>query len=309
MRVAAIDCGTNSIRLLVADADEGGLVDLTRQMRVVRLGQDVDRTGRLADEALGRTFAATEEYAGLIRDLGVERVSFVATSASRDASNADVFMDGVEERLGVRPQIIPGTREAELSFLGATTGLGLQLPDPVLVVDIGGGSTEFARGRAGRLESSISMNMGSVRVTERFLKQGLRNEAVAFIRGLLAEADVTVDFQTVGALVGVAGTVTTVTANHLRLDKYRPDRIHGTQMSVEQVLASCRELEQATVADMEAMHFMHPGRRDVIAAGALIWSELVGAVDAAVRSSGRDLGRVVTSEHDILDGIALDLAR
>lgn len=324
-RVAAIDCGTNSIRLLVADAtrrDDGGvdLVDVVRLMEVVRLGQGVDRTGRFTPEALERTLAATDRYAALCREHGVGAVRFVATSATRDASNRDAFIDGVRERLGVEPEVISGTEEASLSFAGAVRVLATEAGDDgapggpdggsadgaVLVVDIGGGSTELVRGDAtGALEASISLDVGCVRLTERHLAGDPPTEAEvaaarADVRAALAAAARDVPLDGVRTLVGVAGSVTTVTAHALRLPRYEPERIDGARLEVGEVLRACDDLLGATREARAALPFMHPGRVDVIGAGALVWAEVI----AAVTASSPRLRTVTTSEHDILDGIA-----
>lgn len=221
-RVAGIDCGTNSIRLLIADVEwrpDGGveLTDVTRLMEVVRLGQGVDRTGEFAPEALARTLLATDKYAALCREHGVGEVRFVATSATRDARNRDAFVDGVAERLGVAPEVISGTEEASLSFAGAVRVLGPASPGPALVVDIGGGSTELVVGSAGSSpQASISLDVGCVRMTERHLATDPPTEAEvaaarADIRDALDRAEGTVPLAEVGTVVGVAGSVTTVT--------------------------------------------------------------------------------------------------
>jgi len=311
--VAAIDCGTNSIRLLVAEVDAatGALTDLTRQMRVVKLGQGVDRTGEFAAEALERTFAALDAYAATCRDLGVERTRFVATSATRDARNRDLFLDGVHARLGVTPEVISGNEEASLSFRGVVSAVA-GAPSPYLVVDLGGGSTELALG-SGELESAYSMDVGCVRLTERHLVSDpptveQQAAAVADVRAALAVATQTVPIGQAATLIGVAGSITTVTAHALGLSRYDPIAIHGATLPVEQVIASCDALIAATYAERAAMGFMHPGRVEAIGAGALVWREVVTAVADAVAASGGQLATVTTSEHDILDGIALSIA-
>ncbi|HLV55207.1 MAG TPA: Ppx/GppA phosphatase family protein [Actinotalea caeni] len=314
-RVAAIDCGTNSIRLLVADATTGPdgaaeLSDVVRLMEVVRLGQGVDRTGELAPEALERTLAATDTYAALCEEHGVEAVRFVATSATRDARNRDVFVDGVRERLGVEPEVISGTEEAALSFAGAVRALARE-DGPALVVDIGGGSTELVLGdvgpTAGPPTASTSLDMGCVRMTERHLATDppTAEEIAAAerdVRDALESGAAVVPLGGVRTLVGVAGSVTTVTAHALHLDRYRPEAINGARLPVADVLAACEELLHATRAERAALPYMHPGRVDVIGAGALVWAEVVRRVAA---DSGIDT--VVASEHDILDGIALSV--
>jgi len=309
-RVGAIDCGTNSIRLLVADVDPGTgqLVDLDRQMRVVRLGQDVDRTGRLAPEALERTLRATRDYADRCAELGVERVRFVATSASRDAENRQDFVDGVHRLLGVEPEVVSGAEEAHLSFLGATRELVAEgLHGPFVVADIGGGSTEAVRGGSD-VEAALSVDVGCVRLTERHLAGDPPTPAQ--VRAARADVDAAlnrvaavVPLQGVATLVGLAGSVTTVAATVLKLDAYEPARIHHARLAVDDVRSACDRLLAMSHAERAALPFMHPGRVDVIGAGALIWRRVV---DRLVAESG--LEEVVVSEHDILDGIAFSVA-
>ena len=313
-RVAAIDCGTNSIRLLVADVDlaAGTLVDVVRRMEVVRLGQGVDRTGRIAPEALERTLDACRRYAAEARELGAGPVRFVATSASRDAENRQEFVDGVRDAFGVEPEVISGGEEAALAFRGATAVLGGKHPGPYLVVDLGGGSTEIVLGATSPV-ASWSMDVGCVRMTERHLESDPPSTeeiaaAVADVEAALDEAGRTVPFGRAATLVGLAGTVTTVTAHALDLDEYDPELIDGAVLPVDRVLASCRTLLGMSRKRRAALPFMHPGRVDVIGAGALVWSGVVSRVQAEVGRSGGRLGTVVTSEHDILDGIAWSAA-
>ncbi|MBD3780878.1 MAG: Ppx/GppA family phosphatase [Micrococcales bacterium] len=313
-RVAAIDCGTNSIRLLVADVDPsaGTLVDLDRRMEVVRLGQGVDRTGRIAPEALARTLDATRRYAQVCADLGVEAVRFVATSASRDAENRDEFVAGVREALGVEPEVIGGVEEAALSFRGATGVLGARHDAPYLVVDLGGGSTEVVLGD-GSPEAAYSMDVGCVRITERHLRSDppAADEVGAAVRDVRAALDVAaaeVPFGRTATLVGLAGSVTTVTAHALGLPAYDPAAIDGSVLPVDAVVAACDDLLARDRASRAALGFMHPGRVDVIGAGALVWREVVQRVRAEVAAAGGELTEVVTSEHDILDGIAWSVA-
>ena len=311
-RVAAVDCGTNSIRLLVADVDAAGnLTELDRRMEVVRLGQGVDRTGELAPEALERTLAATRQYATAIKAAGAQRVRFVATSATRDARNRDAFFDGVRDALGVDVEVISGHEEAELSFRGATSGVAGAHAGPYLVVDLGGGSTELVLG-TDAVDASISMDVGSVRMTERHLHSDPPSAAEieaarADVRAHLDDAVRAVPLGSTTTLVGLAGSITTVTAHALGLTEYRRERVHGARLPVETVLASCAALLAAPRAERTAMGFLHPGRVDVIAAGALVWSEVIQRVVADVRAAGGSLTHVVTSEHDILDGIALSM--
>lgn len=316
-RVAAIDCGTNSIRLLIAEkiSPSEPLRDLIREMRIVRLGQGVDKTGMLAPQAIDRTLEATREYKQMIDEYGVTRIRFVATSASRDASNRDVFVDGVREILGVEPEVIPGHEEAALSFAGALSSVPVHCARPALVVDIGGGSTELVLG-TDTVEQSISLNVGSVRVTEKFLADADpgtgtpldgRVAASDWIDSQLDRAEEQVDLRRVGTLVGVAGTVTTVTAQALGLTSYQPERIDGAALNVEEHQEAIEFFVNEPVAVKAELGFMPPGREDVIAAGALVWERIIDRVRARVREDGRDLGMIVTSEHDILDGIAASL--
>jgi len=314
VRVAAIDCGTNSIRLLVADVDRTSkrLVDHVRLMEVVRLGQGVDQTGMLAPEALARTFAATSRYAQICAAYGVERIRFVATSATRDASNRSDFVAGVKAAIGVEPEVVSGDEEALLSFQGAVSVLGGAHEGPYLVVDLGGGSTEMVLGTTSPV-ASYSMNVGCVRMTERHLKSDPPTEdeiqaAARDINAAIDEASKIVPIGRTATLVGLAGTITTVTAHALKLRSYDRDKINGAVLSLKDVQASCKDLMERTRAERAALTFMHPGRVDVIGAGSLVWSTLVARVQAAVAQAGGALRTTVTSEHDILDGIALSLA-
>jgi exopolyphosphatase / guanosine-5'-triphosphate,3'-diphosphate pyrophosphatase len=306
-RVAALDCGTNSLRLLVADVDGDELSDVVRRMEVVRLGEGVDRTGRLSEAALERTFRVLDEYAEIIASSGVDRVRMVATSATRDAANREVFVAGVTERLGVPPEVIGGDEEAALSFDGATRELRARmvgLEPPYLVVDIGGGSTEFVLGDVDGPRSSRSVDVGCVRLTERHLHadpptQAQIDAVVADISAAIDLAAATVAVQDARTLVGLAGSVTTVVAIALGLDSYDPQRIHHARVSAAQVSAVTAQLLAATRVERAAMSVMHPGRVDVIGGGALV-------LDTIMRRCGFDA--VVASEHDILDGIAFSAA-
>ncbi|MET7473391.1 Ppx/GppA phosphatase family protein [Streptomyces sp. NPDC005648] len=311
-RVAAVDCGTNSIRLLVADVDPatGELVDLDRRMTIVRLGQGVDRTGRLAPEALERTFAACREYAAVIKEHGAERVRFVATSASRDAENRDEFVRGVLDILGVEPEVVTGDQEAEFSFTGATRELAGSdhLDRPYLVVDIGGGSTEFVVGEE-HVRAARSVDVGCVRMTERHLvRDGAvtdppSEEQIAAMRAdierALDLAEETVPLAEARTLVGLAGSVTTVSAIAQELPEYDSERIHHSRVSYERVREISEWLLRSTHAERAAVPSMHPGRVDVIAAGALVLLSIMERIGAR---------EVVVSEHDILDGIGWSLA-
>jgi exopolyphosphatase/guanosine-5'-triphosphate,3'-diphosphate pyrophosphatase len=314
-RVAAIDCGTNSIRLLVADVpDDGGPhTDLVRRMEIVRLGQGVDATGRLAPEAIERTRVVLEQYAAAARELGAGAVRMVATSATRDAANRDDFEEMVVATLGQKPDVVPGREEAELSFLGATAGLdaaaaaqGSPAPrPPFLVVDIGGGSTEFVLGDASGVRAARSVDIGCVRLTERHLHSDPPNadeiqRTEADIRAALTLVVEEVPVAEAATLVGLAGSVTTVAALALGLPEYDPVAIHGSRIPVGAVRSVTAGLLTATRERRAALPVMHPGRVDVIGAGSLVLRVLMDAFA---------LDEVVVSEHDILDGIALRLAR
>ena len=313
-RVGAIDCGTNTIKLLVADLDpeSGEEQTLEREMRIVRLGQDVDRTGRLADEALARTFAAVEEYAGIIAAHHVDRVRFCATSASRDAANAEVFMAGVRERLGIEPEVVSGDVEAQLTYDGATRALP-DVPTPVLVVDIGGGSTELILGGPatgsghrghGNVLAARSLDIGSVRITERLMPSDppTADELAAATRAVDGALDGLaghgVHLDEAATVVGVAGTITTVAALLLELEAWDRDRVHHARFPVGDVHALAERLAAMTVAEREGLR-VPPGRSDVIGAGALI-------LDRVLRRTGADT--LLVSDSDILDGIAWSVA-
>ena len=329
-RVAAIDCGTNTIRLLIAEADrdQSGrprLEVLRRRNEIVRLGQGVDRTGLLDPEALERTLRVVAAYAADCDELGVapgEAVRrFVATSATRDASNREDFVAGVRRLLGVEPEVVSGQEEARLSFSGSLLGArgaegaevqgrAGRMPAPRLVVDLGGGSTELVLGMD-EPSAAISLDTGSVRITERFLSSGVtvgaEAAARAEVRGLLDDAERVVDLSAPGRLVGLAGTITTVTAHALGLQDFDPQALNGAELSPDAVLASCEAIIHSTAEQRASWGYLAPGRRDVIAAGALVWSEVVTRVVERTTAAGRPLERVTTSLYDILDGIALSL--
>ena len=313
-RVGAIDCGTNSIRLLVADIDPstGASTDVHRQMEVVRLGHGVDRTGRLDPAAIARTLTRSAEYRDTCRALGTEKVRFVATSASRDAENASDFVDGVRAIFtdyGIEPEVVSGAEEAALSFRGATVEVAAAgFPGPYLVVDLGGGSTELVRGTT-TVEAARSVDIGCVRMTERHLVSDPPTPAeiaaaTKDIDAAVAVAEREVGFTGIRTLVGLAGSITTVTAHALGLPEYDPLAIHLADLPAERIAASTTALLAATREERAAMGFMHPGRVDVIGAGALVWQRIVETV---VRAAAPEA--IVTSEHDILDGIALSLIR
>ncbi|MFT3874350.1 MAG: Ppx/GppA phosphatase family protein [Nocardioides sp.] len=301
--IAAVDCGTNTIKMLIGQLPE----IVVRESRAVRLGQGVDTSGELAEEALVRAFAALDEYAALIAQHPVERIRFCATSATRDASNAEVFAAGVRERLGVDPEVVSGDEEARLSFDGAVRNLVRDPEPPVLVIDIGGGSTELVLGRRGadgrsRVESAVSLDIGSVRLSERHLHSDPPSSAE--LAACAADADTALDGSPVDlalarTVVGVAGTIITVGAGVLDLPTYDPIRTDQAVVPVDGVHDYVRRLAQLTLAQRLALPYMHPGRADVIVGGALI-------LDRVLRRTRTD--SLVISEADILDGIAWSIA-
>ncbi len=297
--VAAVDCGTNTVKLLVTGPDG----ELVREMRMVRLGQDVDRTGRLSHEALARTFAALDEYAALLREHAVrpERVRFCATSATRDAANADVFRAGVRERLGVEPEVVTGAEEAALAYGGAVRHLRVAPAHPVLVVDVGGGSTELVLGDVDGPTAADSMDIGSVRLHERHVHTDPPTaDEVAAVRADVDRAldACPVDPASAATVVGVAGTVTTIAAGVLDLAAYDRAAIDQAVLDVADVQALVDRLVAMPRARRLALPWLHPGRADVIDAGALILGRVLE------RSGATSL---VVSESDILDGIAASL--
>jgi len=319
--VAAIDCGTNSIRLLIAeivhmDGDEVEVVDLDRRMEIVRLGEGVDETGAFSPQALERTFTALRGYAEAIRahgiELGPEAVRMVATSATRDAANRDEFVEGVHGILGVEPEVVTGLDEAELSFVGATAEFDMEdgqegYTPPFLVVDIGGGSTEFVLGADAEqgelIRASLSVNMGCVRMAERHLRDDppTREQieaATADIEAALDEVERTVPLRESGSVVCVAGTATTVAGIAAELPEYDSERIHRTRVGVADLERITAELLRSTHEERAAIGVMHPGRVDVIGAGALVLSRVVARTGA---------DHFTASEHDILDGVAWSL--
>ena len=303
MRVGVVDCGTNSIRLLIADIDGGNFREVTRQMQVVRLGQGVDETNQFHPDAISRTFAAVDLYAAEITRRGVEKLRFCATSATRDALNRNVFVDGVKKRLGIEPEVISGDEEARLSFAGATREFS-RSDGPFLVVDIGGGSTEFVLG-TDSVDSAISVNIGCVRMTERhFRNDPPTADEIAIARGDIQNAiDIayaSVDIKSAKTLVAVAGTATTVAAAALNLPEYDRYAIHLSRISAEQVHTVSNNFLNMKREDRAGLGYMHPGRVDVISAGSLVLSEIMRATGAK---------EFVASENDILDGMAWSLAK
>lgn len=300
-RVAAIDCGTNSIRLLIADVTDRGMREVIREMEIVRLGEDVDTTGKFKDEAVNRTLEVVARYRDEMRRRGVEKVRFCATSATRDASNREIFISGVEELLGIKPEVIPGVEEAALSFLGATTELD-EDDAPFLVVDIGGGSTEFVFGRR-EVESAISVDIGCVRMYERHLlgnpieRASLEN-ALTDIDAAIARASHAVPIKEAKTLIAVAGSATTVAAAALDLDSYDRYAIHLSRIPAEEAHRVALLFQGMDRAQIAKLPYMHPGRVDVITAGSLILSRIMLASEA---------DSFIASESDILDGIAIRL--
>ncbi len=303
MKVAAIDCGTNSIRLLISQSDGNDApVDVLREMRIVRLGEGVDRTGQLAPAAIERTRLALVDYAAAIAGNGVQRVRMVATSATRDAANRSEFVAMVHDVLGADPEVISGDEEARLSFTGALAGLP-GVAAPVLVADIGGGSTELVLGGDGAPLRAHSMNVGCVRMTERHLHDDPPTPAqvaatVADVRAAIGAAAEDVPLREAATFVGVAGTVTTVAAIALGLDRYEPELIHAAVLSAGQVAEVTGRLLAMTHEQRAALPVMHPGRVDVIGAGAVVLRTIMEQTGAT---------EVIASEHDILDGIAMSL--
>lgn len=299
-RVAAIDCGTNSIRLVITDIAAGEATDLVREARLVRLGQDVDRTGALAPEAIERTIEACREYAEMIAKYSVARLGFAATSATRDASNSAEFSAAVESVLGVKPKVLSGEQEAAATFAGAVAGLGA---GTTTVVDIGGGSTEFVQGERVP-DFAQSVDVGAVRMTERFLPSDppTGDEVAA----CAAEVD-RVIAPVLGALelsercVLVAGTATTLAADALGLNEWDREQIHGARISIESLRSTCARMWQRTVGERRDLGFMHPGRADVIGGGAVVIDRILAAIRLTEPF-------IHISERDILDGIALSLA-
>lgn len=302
MRVAAFDCGTNSIRLLIADIEGNNFRELYRGMEIVRLGQGVDKTGQFHPDAIERTLKAIDMFSVELRRRGVEKLRFCATSATRDATNRDLFLDGVHERLGIYPEVISGNEEAALSFQGASKELPAS-EAPFLVVDIGGGSTEFVFGST-EVEAAKSVNIGCVRMSERHFHSDPPSAeeialAIADIDAAIEEAAKVVPIKKARTLIAVAGTATTVAAAALGLSEYDPRLIHLSRISAERVHEISKIFLEMTHDRRKALPYMHEGRVDVIAAGALVLSRIMIATGA---------DEFVASESDILDGMAWSLA-
>ena len=303
MRVAAIDCGTNSIRLLIADIDGNNFREVVRDMEIVRLGQGVDETGQFHPDAIARTLAAVDKFAAEIAKRGVEKIRFCATSATRDATNRHLFVDGVRDLLGIELEVISGDEEAALSFAGAIKGLDPS-NGPFLVVDIGGGSTEFVFGTS-TVEAARSVNIGCVRMTERhFASDPATAQQIELartdIQAAIAQAAAVVPITKAKTLVAVAGTATTVAAAALELPEYDRYAIHLSRITAQQTHDAATMFATSTREQRLALGYMHPGRVDVIAAGSLVLSEIMKATGAT---------EFVASESDILDGMAFSLAR
>ena len=300
-RVAAIDCGTNSIRLLIADISGGKFKEVLRDMEIVRLGQGVDENKSFHPDAINRTLAAVEKFQNQLAGKGVEKIRFCATSATRDAANRDLFIDGVRQILGVEVEVIPGEEEARLSFNGATKEL-LQSDAPFLVVDIGGGSTEFVYGNK-EVEFAKSVDIGCVRMSERHLKSqpvemSQVAQAIIDIDKAIAQAAAVVPISTAKTLVAVAGTATTIAAAALELETYDRYAIHLSRIPAEKVHKVSAAFQSMTKSEISKLGFMHPGRVDVITAGSLVLSRVMAATGAT---------EFVASESDILDGMAWSL--
>lgn len=300
-RVAAIDCGTNSIRILIADISGGKFKEVLRDMEIVRLGQGVDENKSFNPDAINRTLAAVEKFKNQLAGKGVEKIRFCATSATRDAANRDLFIDGVRQILGVEVEVIPGEEEARLSFNGATKEL-LQSDAPFLVVDIGGGSTEFVYGNK-EVEFAKSVDIGCVRMSERHLKSqpvemSQVAQAIIDIDKAIAQAAAVVPISTAKTLVAVAGTATTIAAAALDLETYDRYAIHLSRIPAEKVHKVSAAFQAMTKSEISKLGFMHPGRVDVITAGSLVLSRVMAATGAT---------EFVASESDILDGMAWSL--
>ena len=302
-RVAAIDCGTNSIRLLIADITGGNFKEVLRTMEIVRLGQGVDQNKSFHPDAIARTLSAVEKFAQLIASKGVEKIRFCATSATRDASNRELFTNGVKKILGVEVEVIPGEQEAALSFIGATKELS-QSDGSFLVVDIGGGSTEFVFGSE-KVEFAKSVNIGCVRMSERHLNlqpptMAQIAEAIIDIDLAITQAAKVVPISQAKSLVAVAGTATTVAAAALKLAEYDRYLIHLSRISAPSVHQVAAMFQSMNKDQITALGYMHPGRVDVITAGALVLSRIMAATGAS---------EFIASESDILDGIAWSLSK
>ncbi len=318
--VAGIDCGTNSIRLMIASMDEQGLhIIVPRIMRVVRLGEGVDVHHAFSAEALQRVYAAIDEFADIIAQHHVDAIRFVATSATRDARNRADFESYIEHKLGVKPDVISGDEEARLSFLGATSAIDTTDKEaPFLVVDLGGGSTELVLGNSREdnpltIDSAYSMNVGSVRMSERHHledapSEELIREASDDIDTHIQQAQESVDLSKVRTIIGVSGTVTTMSALALGQTEYHQASIDGAELNINDVDAVNQKVVRMSRLDRDSLTVVHPGRRDVIGAGALVWSRVLDAVRRSAAAEGAQITSYIASEHGLLDGIVADLA-
>lgn len=318
--VAGIDCGTNSIRLMVAKVSEEGMeVIVPRVMRVVRLGQDVDKTHEFSPEALARTFAAIDEFVRILEPYQVDGIRFVATSATRDARNRREFEDYVRKKLTVMPDVIPGTEEARLSFLGATSVVDSTLhKPPYLVMDLGGGSTELVLGGDGvaspdhQVRQAYSMDMGSVRVSERHLvsdppRQEEIQAAIEDVDQAIDEACEQVDLSATGTFIGVSGTATTMASVAIGLTSYDHDAIDGQVISFDRMEEADDEVLHMTRDQRGRLGVIHPGRLDVIGGGALVLTEIMKRIRKDTAAAGHEVDQVMVSEHGLVEGIVRDL--
>lgn len=320
--VAGIDCGTNSIRLKIARVDKQDMTDIVpKVLRVVRLGESVDATGRFANSALARVHAAAEEFAQILEEHNVQALRFVATSATRDAENRVVFEDDMEHLLGVRPEVISGLEEARLSYMGAISAFGRdQIQYPALIMDLGGGSTELVLGGDGvdtavdQVQASYSMNVGSVRMTERHHLYDQPDDAsveaaIADIDEYLDVACAHIPIEQTRTFVGVSGTVTTMAALALNLPEYDASRVDGIRLPFAQVEQVDTKFLHMSREQRRAYKAIHPGRVDVVGGGALVLNRVIARVQERVVASGGELNELLISEHGLLDGIVLDLGR
>ena len=300
-QVAVIDCGTNSIRLLIAETSGSTIKEVIRTMEIVRLGQGVDENKAFHPDAINRTLLAVKSFKEIIDRNNVDKIRFCATSATRDASNRNIFIDGVRDILNIQVEVIPGEEEAALSFTGATYQLD-QGSGPFLVVDIGGGSTEFVYGDK-KVISAKSVNIGCVRMSERHLinqppTMGQIASAIVDIDIAITQAAVSVPINSAKSLIAVAGTATTVAAAALDLSKYDRDLIHLAKISADKVHKVAQMFQSMNKSEISALPYMHEGRVDVITAGSLVLSRVMAATGAT---------EFVASETDILDGMAFSL--
>ena len=300
-QVAVIDCGTNSIRLLIAETSGSTIKEVIRTMEIVRLGQGVDENKAFHPDAINRTLLAVKSFKEIIDRNNVDKIRFCATSATRDASNRNIFIDGVRDILNIQVEVIPGEEEAALSFTGATYQLD-QGSGPFLVVDIGGGSTEFVYGDK-KVISAKSVNIGCVRMSERHLTSQPPTmdqiaSAIVDIDIAITQAAVSVPINSAKSLIAVAGTATTVAAAALDLSKYDRDLIHLSKISADKVHKVAQMFQSMNKSEISALPYMHEGRVDVITAGSLVLSRVMAATGAV---------EFVASESDILDGMAFSL--